>query len=116
LQDMLVVSREQTQKLPAKVVEAALRADTAALPVFAGVDLGTQGYAIVKVVKVLPRDPALEATAKQERLQYAQWWTSAESLAFYNVLKERFKTEMKVAKPIRAAAGQQANPENATAR
>ncbi len=116
LQDTLVVSRDQMQKLPPKVVEAALRTDTAALPVFAGVDLGTQGYAIVKVVKVLPRDPALEATAKQERLQYAQWWTSAESLAFYNVLKERFKTEMKVAKPVRAAAGQQANPDNTVTR
>ena len=116
LPDTLVVSRDQTQKLPPKVVEAALRTDAAVLPVFAGVDLGTQGYAIVKVIKVLPRDPALEASAKQERLQYAQWWTSAESLAFYNVLKERFKTEMKVAKPVRAAAGQQANPENATTR
>ena len=116
LPDTLVVSRDQTQKLPPKVVEAALRTDAAVLPVFAGVDLGTQGYAIVKVIKVLPRDPALEASAKQERLQYAQWWTSAESLAFYNVLKERFKTEMKVAKPIRAAAGQQANPESATTR
>ncbi len=116
LQDTLVVSRDQTQKLPPKVVEAALRTDTAALPVFVGVDLGTQGYVIVKVVKVLPRDPALEATTKQERLQYAQWWTSAESLAFYNVLKERFKTEMKVAKPVRAAAGQQANPDNSVTR
>ncbi len=106
LQDTLVVSRDQTQRLPPKVVEAALRTDATALPVFAGVDLGTQGYAIVKVVKVLPRAPALEATAKQERLQYAQWWTSAESLAFYNVLKERFKTEIKVAKPVRAAAGE----------
>ncbi len=116
LQDTLVVSRDQMQKLPPKVVEAALRTDTAALPVFTGVDLGTQGYTIVKVVKVLPRTPAPEATAKQERLQYAQWWTSAESLAFYNVLKERFKTEMKVAKPVRAAAGQQANPDNTVTR
>ncbi len=116
LQDTLVVSRDQTQKLPLKVVEAALRTDATVLPVFAGVDLGTQGYAIVKVIKVLSRDPALEATAKQERLQYAQWWTSAESLAFYNVLKERFKTEIKVAKPVRAAAGQQANPDNSVTR
>ena len=116
LQDTLVVSRDQTQKLPPKMVEVALRTDATALPVFAGVDLGTQGYAIVKVVKVLPRVPALEATAKQERLQYAQSWASAESLAFYNVLKERFKTEMKVAKPVRAVAGQQANPDNTVTR
>lgn len=116
LQETLVVSRDQLQKLPLKVVEAALRADVAALPVFAGVDLGTQGYSIVKVLKSLPRDPVPEATAKQERLQYAQWWTSAESLAFYNVLKERFKTEMKVAKPVRVAADQQTNPENTKTR
>ncbi len=116
LQDTLVVSRDQTQKLPPKVVEAALRTDATALPVFAGVDLGTQGYAIVKVTKVLPRDPALEASVKQGRLQYAQLWTSAESLAFYNVLKERFKAEMKVAKPVRAAADQQANPDNTVTR
>ncbi len=116
LQDTLVVSRDQTQRLPPKVVEAALRTDTAALPVFTGVDLGTQGYAIVKVTKVLPRDPALEASVKQGRPQYAQLWTSAESLAFYNILKERFKTEMKVAKPVRAAAGLQANPDNSVTR
>ena len=116
LQDTLVVSRDQMQKLPPKVVEAALRADVATLPVFVGVDLGAQGYAIVKVVKVLPRDPVPEATAKQEHLQYAQWWTSAESLALYNVLKERFKTEMKVPKPVRVVADQQLNPENTPTR
>ena len=95
----VLVSREQTQNLPVQVVDAALRSDVSALPVFAGVDLGAQGYAIVKVVKVVPRDAPIEATAKQERNQYAQWWTSAESLAYYNGLKERFKAEILVAKP-----------------
>lgn len=95
----VLVSREQTQNLPVQVVDAALRADVSALPVFAGVDLGAQGYAIVKVVKVVPRDAPLEAAARQERNQYAQWWTSAENLAYYNGLKERFKAEILVAKP-----------------
>ena len=115
LQDALVVSRDQSQapKQPAQIIDAALRANAAALPVFSGVDLGGQGYAVIKVTKVMPRDPAVEATAKQERSQYAQWWTSAESLAYYNVLKERFKTEIKVPKPVRAKADPQANPENA---
>jgi peptidyl-prolyl cis-trans isomerase D len=26
----------------------------------------------------------VEAAAKQQRNQYAQWWTSAENLAYYN--------------------------------
>jgi len=100
----VVVSREQTQKLPIPVIDAALRADVAALPAFAGVDLGSQGYAIVKVEKVVPRDAPVEAAAKQQRDQYAQWWTSAESLAYYNSLKDRFKAEILVPKPVPAKA------------
>ena len=37
--------------------------------------------------------------AKQERQQYGQWWASAENLAYYNLLKERFKVQIKVPKP-----------------
>lgn len=99
LSPAVVVSREQTQKLPPPVIDAALRVDGAALPGFAGVDLGAQGYAVVKVDKVVARDVPVEAAAKQQRNQYAQWWTSAENLAYYNGLKERFKAEILVAKP-----------------
>jgi peptidyl-prolyl cis-trans isomerase D len=116
LQEAVVVSRDQTQKLSPKVVDAALRTDAATLPAFSGVDLGPQGYAIVKVDKVLPRTPALEAAAKQERQQYTKWWTSAESLAFYNVLKDRFKTEIKVAKPVAATIDAAANPSGSVTR
>ncbi|WP_411878334.1 SurA N-terminal domain-containing protein [Polaromonas sp. YR568] len=98
----VVVSREQTQKLPVPIIAAALRADASALPAFAGVDLGSEGYAIVKVEKVMPRDVPVEAAAKQQRDQYAQWWTSAENLAYYNGLKERFKAEILVPKPAPA--------------
>jgi peptidyl-prolyl cis-trans isomerase D len=106
LPETLAVSRDQPQKLPIQVVNAALRADPTALPAMTGVDLGPQGYTIVKVVKVLPREASQEAAAKQERTQYAKWWTSAESLAYYNTLKDRFKTEIKVAKPERVKADQ----------
>lgn len=104
LQEPVLVSRVQTRQLAPKVVEAALKMDAASLPVFSGVDLGAEGFTVVKLVHVLPRDPVPEAGAKQERSQYAQWWTSAESLAYYNTLKERFKTEIKVTKPVRALA------------
>lgn len=95
----VLVSREQTQQLPVQIVDAALRADSSVFPVFAGVDLGAQGYAIVKVDKVVARDAPPEAAAKQERSQYTQWWTSAETLAYYNGLKQRVKAEILVAKP-----------------
>ena len=100
----LLVSRDQTQKLPAPVINAALRADASVLPAFVGVDLGAQGYAIVKVNKVVPRDAPSEAVARQERNQYAQWWTEAETLAYYNELKERFKAEILVARPVAGQA------------
>ena len=99
LSEKMIVSRDQPEKNPTQVVDAVLRADVTTLPAFVGVDLGQQGYTIVKVVKVMQRTPPAETTAKQERSQYAQWWTSAESLAYYNALQERFKTEFKVAKP-----------------
>ena len=104
LSETLAVSRDQPQKQPLQVVDAALRADASALPALTGVDLGAQGYVIVKVLKVLPRAASLEATARQERAQYSQWWTTAESMAYYNALKDRFKTEIKVDKPVRAKA------------
>jgi peptidyl-prolyl cis-trans isomerase D len=112
LPDAVVVSRDQPQKQPAPVVEAALRADASALPVFMGVDLGAQGYAVVKVNKIVPRDAGADATAKQDRAQYTQWWSSAENLAYYNLLKERFKTQILVAKPV-AQAGEEM-PQSAT--
>ncbi len=98
----LTVSRDQAQKQPAQVVDASLRADAEKLPALNGVDLGAQGYAIVKVLKVVARDPAADALAQQERNQYVQWWTAAESMAYYNVLKERFKTTIMVARPVPA--------------
>jgi len=99
----VVVSRDQPQNVPQQVLEAALRADTVALPAWVGIDLGTQGYAIAKVNAVVARPAPAEAAAKQERTQYAQMWSKAESLAYYNVLKERYKAQVIVPKPVRAA-------------
>ena len=95
----VAVSRQETQKQPSPVVEAALRADPAAVPALVGVDLGEQGYAVVKVNKVLPRQTPPPEVARQEIQQYGQWWASAENLAYYELLKERFKVQVKVAKP-----------------
>jgi len=95
----VTISRQESQKQPQAVVEAALRADPAALPAIVGVDLGEQGYALVKVNKVLPREAPPADVASQERQQYAQWWAAAENLAYYNLLKERFKVQIEVPKP-----------------
>jgi peptidyl-prolyl cis-trans isomerase D len=96
------VSRQETQNQPQAVIEAALRADPGALPVFTGVDLAEQGYAIVKVNKLLPRETLAPEAVKLQSRQYAQWWASAETLAYYNLLKERYKAKIMVAKPTGA--------------
>ncbi len=95
----VMLSRVDAQKQPGAVVEAALHADPAALPAWAGVDLGSEGYAVVKVNKVVPREAPPPAMAQQEREQVAQAWASAENLAYYNLLKDRFKARILVAKP-----------------
>jgi peptidyl-prolyl cis-trans isomerase D len=101
----VVVSREQAQQLPLDALKAALSADASALPALVGVDLGAQGYAVVKVLKVLPRQAPEAAMAQQEQTQYTQWWTAAESLAYYNILKGRFKVDIKVPRPAEPKAG-----------
>jgi peptidyl-prolyl cis-trans isomerase D len=101
LPEALTISRIDARNLPGPVLDAVLRADPAALPTLVGVDLGAQGYAVVKVVKVLPRDSRDATATQQERAQYAQWWTAAESLAYYKMIQERFKVEITASKPVR---------------
>lgn len=104
----VVVSRDQTQNLAGPVVEAILRADSTALPSLIGVDLGTQGYVVAKIDKVIPREPSTAASAAQERTQFTQWVASAEGLAYYDLLKERFKATIKVPKPPQKTAEESA--------
>jgi peptidyl-prolyl cis-trans isomerase D len=94
-----VVSRDQPLDLPEKVLTAALRADSAKLPAWEGIDLGAQGYAVVRVNRVVARDEAAQAALRQSREQYAQWWTGAESQAYYALLKETMKVEILVPIP-----------------
>ena len=99
----VIVSRDQSQNVLPQVLGAALRVEASALPVFVGVDLGAQGYAVVRVNKIVPRPAPTEAAAKQDRAQYAQWWTGAENQAYYGLLKERFKVEIMAARPVRTS-------------
>jgi len=93
----VVIARDQPGKLPAAVIDAALRAPTDSLPGWVGVDLGREGYAVVKVNRVIPRTAQSERA--RERAQLTESLAGAESIAYYNHLKERFKAEIKVAKP-----------------
>jgi len=106
----IVVSREDSKQQPPKVLEAALRADPSALPALVGVDLGDQGYAVVKVEKIMPAEAAKDDAAKQARSQYAQAWAAAENLAYYNTLKDRLKVRMEVTRPVPKTAAELLQP------
>ena len=105
----LTLSRGQAQGLPRAVVDAALRVDPAQLPALIGVDLPDQGYVVLKVLKVLPREAAPGGDAPLVA-QYSQVWGDAESQAYLEALKKRFKATIKESAVAAAAAAASAVP------
>jgi peptidyl-prolyl cis-trans isomerase D len=100
----LVVSRDQAQGQPQALVDAALRADPAAMPVLVGVDLGAQGFALVRVNKVVAREEPNAQQQAQSREQFARLLGNAEASAYLAHLKSQFKVEIKVKKPNEKSA------------
>jgi peptidyl-prolyl cis-trans isomerase D len=97
----VIVARDSAQGLDQPLLDAALSVDPRKLPAWAGVALGEQGFAVIRVDQVLPRAPRDAQAQAQEVLQYGQWWASAEGQAYYDTLKERFKVKIQVPEPKR---------------
>ncbi len=95
----VVLTREGPQTVPPALLDAVLQADASKLPTWVGVDLGAQGYAVVRLNKVMPRSAPAPELAAQERSQYAQWVAGAESQAYYKLLQQRYKVQIKVPRP-----------------
>jgi peptidyl-prolyl cis-trans isomerase D len=93
-----LVSRDRPLNLPLSMLDAVMRADASKLPVFVGVDVAGLGYLVARVNSTVA--PADTQTKKQDRAQYSQWWTMAENQAYYKLLKEKFKVQMKVDRPV----------------
>ncbi len=102
----IVVSRDQLQSQSPSLVDAALRADPAKLPAFVGVDQGAEGYAVVRVNKIIPREAQSAEQATQTRQQFAQLWGQAEIQAYLAALKKQFKAEILVAPQKSADLGE----------
>jgi len=96
---VITVSRDASQSLPQPVLTAALSAPTKQLPAWTGVNMGDDGYAVVRIDKVVPRVVQDPQVAAKEVQQYGQWWASAEGQAYYDSLKSRFKVKIKVPEP-----------------
>ncbi|MFM7532495.1 MAG: peptidylprolyl isomerase [Rubrivivax sp.] len=99
----LVVARNQPQDLPRQVLDEVLRAPADKLPSAVGVSLGDAGYAVVRVLKVLPREVDTQTEARLNE-QLGQLWATAESAAYTEALKKRHRAELKPAAKAAAAA------------
>lgn len=96
----VTVGRDQLQNLPRAVVDAVLHTGIDNLPAWTGVDLGGQGYAVVKVNRVQLREAAKQAEEEAaQRQQFQQWLGTAEGIAYYEMLKDRFKVQIKAPRP-----------------
>ena len=99
----LVVARNQPQDLPREVLDEVLKAPADKLPAAVGVSLGDAGYAVVRVLKVLPREVDAQTEARLNA-QLGQLWSAAEAAAYTEALKKRHKVELKPAAKAAAAA------------
>jgi len=98
-----MVSRAQPREVPRELLDAVMKAPADKLPAVVGVDLGDQGYAIAKVLKVWGRDPVAADPARSQA-QYAQTWADAETQAYLAALKSRLNVEITGAPSVPADA------------
>ena len=102
----LQLSRDQPAGQAQALVEAALRAAPTQLPAWVGVDLGNDGYAVLRVNKIVPREPQSPEQAQQARQQFAQLWAQAEVQAYLAALRKALKVEILASAAKSAAAGE----------
>ena len=84
------ISRVATLGLSPEAINAVMSASAQALPAWVGVKLPNQGYVVVQVEQVLPA----EGLGQAQDQQYAQAWTDAESKAYVESLKSRYKAQI----------------------
>lgn len=100
----MTISRRAGRTYPAALINAVMKAPPTPLPAWTGVDFGEQGYAVVRIDKVLPSD-ASAGDLKEQQAQYAQAWGSAEAEAYYQALRTRYKVEITAkTKPVESVA------------
>lgn len=91
----VTVSRTDARGLPVAVVTAAMSAPAGSdVAAWTSADLGAEGYVVVKVNRVLPRETVDEARASQEREQLLQLWSQAESQAYLQALRAKYKVQI----------------------
>jgi peptidyl-prolyl cis-trans isomerase D len=95
----VVVSREKGKEYPVKLIEEVLKTPLKGGPVWNGIDLGQEGFAVVKVLNVEPSQ-VMSADRSREKAQLGQWLADAESEAYYEHLKSGLNVKITAPNPI----------------
>jgi peptidyl-prolyl cis-trans isomerase D len=92
------ISRAKTEGVNPAVFLAAMKADTSKLPAYAGADLGSQGYSVLRIVKVEQPAKIDDAKRQAEAQQITTALAQQETLAYIEYLKR--KAKVKILKPL----------------
>ncbi|WP_050478821.1 SurA N-terminal domain-containing protein [Herbaspirillum rhizosphaerae] len=92
--DVKVASRVKTQGWNQDAFLAVMKADTAKLPAYTGVELPGQGYSVFRVTKVAQPATPDAARRKTEQEQIANVLAEQEMLSYINFVKEKVKTKI----------------------
>ena len=106
LSPAVVLSRTESQGAPAEVLRAVLSAAAPAsadAPTWVGVDMGPDGYAVIRINRVLEREAPDAVRAELERNQLADLWAQAETQAYLRHLRTRFEVEILQPRPTAEA-------------
>ncbi|MEG0974456.1 MAG: SurA N-terminal domain-containing protein [Comamonas sp.] len=100
----IVVSRQDVKGQPVALLNAAMRVKVDGAAEWTGVDLGADGYAVVRVNKIVPRAEDTAEARLAQKQEFERLVSFAETMAYYELLKERYKVQIKVPRPENAIA------------
>ena len=89
-----LASRVKTQGWNQDAFLAVMKADTAKLPAYTGVEVPGQGYSVFRITKVAQPAAPDAARRKTEQDQIANTLAEQEMLSYINFLKEKAKTKI----------------------
>ncbi|HTH44622.1 MAG TPA: SurA N-terminal domain-containing protein [Oxalicibacterium sp.] len=92
------ISRAKSEGVNPVVFLAAMKADTSKLPAYAGANLNSQGYSVLRIVKVEQPAKIDEAKRQAEAQQITAALAQQETLAYIDYLKQ--KAKVKILKPL----------------
>lgn len=88
------VSRLDARAIPPLAAQAVFRMDAGKLPAYAGIELPGEGYALLKLAKVVPGDKMDDAARKGMLQQLGGLLSKEEVQAYLAALRARYKVEI----------------------